>query len=540
MEKVIYGTYGVVNEGGTGVRARLPGLDVCGKTGTAQLASNEFLKGKTGKEFEDNAWFVGFAPREAPEIVVVALFEHGEHGQFAAPIVRDVMKAYFDKKARLAADGGAGERRERGDQDRPVPALRFAWSSAEQPEPSRPSSKRPVHRPRRRLAAAASLPRAPIPAHDAATSASRDLDWTLLIISLVICGVGVLQIFSATRGTVWQDAWWKQIIYIAAGLLLMWLTVAIDYHTLMHHVFPMYGLSVVALLGVLLIGKQAFGSRRWIPVAGGFHLQVSEFVKLVIILLVARFLTELKTEDLEGRDMAKIAGLVVVPMVLVMKQPDLGTALTYLPILVVGMFLAGMRWKYLVAIAVVVLLVLPVGWSVLKDYQKARLVSFLDPDRDPRGTGYQMIQSKIAVGAGGMWGKGVTKGSQTQLRFLPVPHTDFIFSAFAEEHGFVGVVVVLALYFVLIMQIVQNAQTASGSGRHVYLHGCGGVVVVSCAGERRDGGGPDAGYRHSAAADERRRIQCVVEFLDAGAGQQCPAQKVCELVAAAGCVCRQP
>jgi rod shape determining protein RodA len=251
--------------------------------------------------------------------------------------------------------------------------------------------------------------------------------------------------------------------------------VLIDYHTLMRYVFVLYGLSVVALFAVLLVGRQAFGSRRWIPVAGGFHLQVSEFVKLVIILLVARFLTDLKTEDLEARDMGKIAGLVAVPMALVMKQPDLGTALTYIPILVVGMFLAGMRRKYIIAMAAVVLLVLPAGWSVLKDYQKARLVSFLDPDRDPRGTGYQMIQSKIAVGAGGMWGKGVTKGSQTQLRFLPVPHTDFIFSAFAEEHGFVGVIVVLALYFVLIMQIVQNAQTApDNAGMYI----CMGVAAL--------------------------------------------------------------
>lgn len=303
----------------------------------------------------------------------------------------------------------------------------------------------------------------------------RDLDWTLLAISLVICGVGVLQIYSATRATIWQDAWWKQIIYVGGGLLLMWLAAVLDYHTLMNYVLWMYGLSVVALFAVLLVGKQAFGSRRWIPVAGGFHLQVSEFVKLVIILLVARFLTELKTEDLEGRDMAKIAGLVAVPMALVMKQPDLGTALTYLPVLGVGMFLAGMRRKYLVTIAVVVLLVLPVSWGVLKDYQKARLVSFLDPDRDPRGSGYQVIQSKIAVGSGGMWGKGVTKGLQTQLRFLPVPHTDFIFSAFAEEHGFVGVVVVLALYFVLIMQVVQNAQTASDKAG-MYI--CMGVAAL--------------------------------------------------------------
>ncbi len=303
----------------------------------------------------------------------------------------------------------------------------------------------------------------------------RDLDWTLLAISLVICGVGVLQIYSATRGTIWQDAWWKQILYIGAGLVLLWVSTMIDYHTLMHYVLPMYVLSVLSLLAVLLVGRQAFGSRRWIPVAGGFHLQVSEFVKLVIILLVARFLTDLKTDDLEGREMAKIAGLVAVPMALVMKQPDLGTSLTYLPIVIVGMFLAGMRRKYLIAIAVVVLLVLPVSWSVLKDYQKARLVSFLDPDRDPRGSGYQVIQSKIAVGAGGMWGKGVTKGSQTQLRFLPVPHTDFIFSAFAEEHGFVGVVVVLALYFVLIMQVVQNAQTASDKAG-MYI--CMGVAAL--------------------------------------------------------------
>jgi rod shape determining protein RodA len=126
-------------------------------------------------------------------------------------------------------------------------------------------------------------------------------------------------------------------------------------------------------------------------------------------------------------------------------------------------------------VGIIVVLVLPVGIHFLKPYQKARLVSFLDPERDPRGTGYQVIQSKIAVGAGGMWGKGVAQGSQTQLRFLPVPHTDFIFSAFAEEHGFVGVVVVLALYFMLLMQIVKNAQTAPDrAGMYI----CMGVAAL--------------------------------------------------------------
>jgi rod shape determining protein RodA len=153
----------------------------------------------------------------------------------------------------------------------------------------------------------------------------RDIDWSLFLVSLLICAVGVLQIFSATRGTVWQDAWWKQIIYIAGGILLMYMIMAIDYHSLMHYVPVLYISSVVALLGTFVIGKQVFGSRRWIPLAGGFHLQVSEFVKLVIILLVARFLTELRSEDLEFREMVKLAALVMVPMALVMKQPDLGS-----------------------------------------------------------------------------------------------------------------------------------------------------------------------------------------------------------------------
>ena len=208
---------------------------------------------------------------------------------------------------------------------------------------------------------------------------------------------------------------------------------------------------------------------------GGVKLQVSEFAKLVIILLVARYLSELKGEQLEWRELVKLAGLVGIPLVLVLKQPDLGTALTYVPVLAVGVFLAGLRWKYIAIVAAVIALAVPIGWHFLKDYQKARLVSFRDPAKDPKGSGYQVIQSKIAVGQGGMWGRGVTKGTQTQLRFLPVPHTDFIFSAFAEEHGFVGIVVVLGLYFLLLMQIVQNAQLAPDRAG---LYICMGIAAL--------------------------------------------------------------
>src|SRR5581483_10869254 len=266
---------------------------------------------------------------------------------------------------------------------------------------------------------------------------------------------GVLQIFSATHETRYSDAWWKQVIWVLAAFIAMWVASIIDYHTLLGQVPILYGLSVATLVATYAIGMTAFGSRRWIGTTS-YHLQVSEFVKLVVVLLVARYLTELKTEHLELNDLLKLGGLVALPMAMVMLQPDLGTALTFIPIYTVGIFLAGFRWQYAVTAVIVVALAAPLSyWFVLKDYQKARVVSFLDPSHDPKGSGYQVIQSKIAVGSGALWGRGVTKGTQTQGRFLPVPHKDFIFSAFAEEHGFVGVIVVLGLYFLLLMQIVQ-------------------------------------------------------------------------------------
>jgi rod shape determining protein RodA len=305
----------------------------------------------------------------------------------------------------------------------------------------------------------------------------KDFDWTMFFIVMTICALGVLQIFSATHDTVWQGSWWKQILYIIAGLVLAWIATNVDYHALLGHVYTLYIVSVVLLVVVLLVGKRAFGSTRWILLPAGIHLQISEFAKIAIILLVARFMTDLKAEVLEWRDLLKLTAAILLPMALIAKEPDLGTALTYIPILAVGVYLAGMRWKYWVVIAVVLLVVVPVAYSTLHAYQKARIVSFLDPERDPQGTGYQLIQSRIAVGAGGTWGKGVTKGSQTQLRFLPVPHTDFIFSAFAEEHGFIGVMVVMVLFFVLLMQIVQNAQTSPDRAGMYICMGVGSLLL---------------------------------------------------------------
>ena len=304
--------------------------------------------------------------------------------------------------------------------------------------------------------------------------ALRDLDWPLLFVTLALCGLGVLQIYSATIATKWQDAWWKQLIWVATGLIMMWVAAAVDYHALLGRVIYFYIAAVALLLATEFLGNKVFGSTRWIRV-GGFTLQTSEFVKIVLILLVAKYLTDIRAETLEWKDLAKLLGFVAVPMVLVMKEPDLGTSLTYLPILVSGILMAGFRWKYLLMILSVLVVTLPIGYHYLKPYQKDRLVSFIYPDRDPKGTGFQVIQSKIAVGNGGMWGRGAKESSQTHLGFLPVPHTDFIFSSFAEEHGFVGIVIALVLYFLLIMQIVQNAQTATDRAG---LYVCMGVAAL--------------------------------------------------------------
>jgi len=303
----------------------------------------------------------------------------------------------------------------------------------------------------------------------------RDLDWPLLIITLIICSLGILQIYSATRETHWHDAWWKQIIFVVIALGLMWVITSIDYHTLLGQTPILYSLSVAVLLATLIIGRMGmFGARRWIAFYG-FRFQASEFVKIVIVLVVARYLSELKSDEIGTRDLLKLGGLIGIVAVLVLLEPDVSTALTYLPILAAGVLLAGLRWRYIAALAIAGALTLPVGWYVLQDYQKTRLTSFVDPSADPRGKGYQVIQSKIAVGNGGKWGLGVTRGTQTQGQFLPIPQTDFIFSAFAEEHGFVGVVVVLGLYFLLLMQIVQNAQTAPDrAGMYI----CMGVAAL--------------------------------------------------------------
>ena len=289
----------------------------------------------------------------------------------------------------------------------------------------------------------------------------RDFDWLLLTFVLLICGLGVMEIYSATLHTKFVGVHTKQVYWIMGGMVLMFLMSLIDYHALLDKIHWFYIASVVSLVAVLVIGKKYLGARRWVQMPGGQHFQPSEWVKLVLILALAKYFADLHREEASVGDIVKAGLMAGIPMLLVLKQPDLGTALTYLPVLVMALFLGGLRLKHAAVILLAGAMVVPVVWHYgLKPYQKQRLVSFREPEADPQGSGYQVQQSLIAVGSGGLWGKGITKGTQTQGMFLPVPQTDFIFAAWCEEHGFVGAVTVLLLYFLVLMRLVHNAQTA--------------------------------------------------------------------------------
>jgi len=311
----------------------------------------------------------------------------------------------------------------------------------------------------------------------------RDFDWTLLGMVLLLCVLSVFEIYSATLHTKYSGFHTKQIFWISGGIVAMFLFAKIDYHKLIDFVPWAYGVCIVALVAVLAIGQKVLGARRWIK-AGPMHFQPSEWVKLVLIIAVARYFANLGGRSLTWKDIFKAFALVGIPLLLVLKQPDLGTSLTYTPILVAGLFLGGINLRQALILSTCGLALVAGVWSsgkLLKPYQKARLTSFINPDNDPRGTGYQLLQSKIAVGSGGIWGKGAEKGTQTQGDFLPIPHADFIFAAFSEEHGFVGALLVLLLYFLILMRLIQNAQTAADLPGSLIIMGLVAVLTFQIA-----------------------------------------------------------
>lgn len=284
------------------------------------------------------------------------------------------------------------------------------------------------------------------------------LDWLLLAAVLVLAVMSCAQIYSATGGP--TRTYYTQVYGILLGLVAMLVCLGIDYRSLADKSHIVY-IGVVALLVyVALFGAVRGGSRRWIML-GPVNLQPSEFAKAAVALALAKFFGELRRTQPSKGDLVVAGAIALVPILLIVRQPDLGTAVTLLPIVLAISYVAGMPMRLLGVVALIGVLAAPVGWTfALKDYQKSRVLTFLDPSQDAKGAGYQQIQARITVGSGGLWGKGFTKGTQGQLRFLPVAHNDFIFSVLAEEQGFAGVLVALGLYLFVIVRALEAARLA--------------------------------------------------------------------------------
>jgi rod shape determining protein RodA len=287
------------------------------------------------------------------------------------------------------------------------------------------------------------------------------IDWALLVAIFALCAVGVVMIYSTTsdptRGT--SHLFVTQLYAIALGLGAMLVTLTLDYRTLSDKSHLLYFVLCGLLVYVMFFGNAQMGARRWIQL-GVVNLQPSEFAKVGVALVLAKFFGEQRGSP-GAAELAIAGGLTLIPVALIAKEPDLGTAVTLLPIFLAVAYLAGMRMRVLGIICLCGALAAPVAWKfALKDYQKSRISTFLDPSQDAKGAGYQQIQARITVGSGGLSGKGFQQGTQGQLRFLPVAHNDFIFSVLAEEQGFAGVLVALGLYLFVILRALEAATLA--------------------------------------------------------------------------------
>jgi len=291
----------------------------------------------------------------------------------------------------------------------------------------------------------------------------KDFDKTIPVIVFILCAIGLFTLYSATkvRGLPFTESFvFKQINWIALGAILLIVVINISYQKFIDISYGLYAINIVLLVLVLIMGRERLGAQRWFTI-GNFTLQPSEFIKINFILILANYLGSKKGKLETPAGFVIPMTLLAVPFLLVVIQPDLGTALLLVPIFLSMMFVAGARPKYLLTLIILGLASMPVFWHFLRDYQKQRLTVFLNPNVDPLGAGYTIIQSKIAVGSGGIIGKGWLAGTQNQLNFLPEHHTDFIFSVVGEEWGFIGSAVLLFLFYKLVEKGLRIAETTS-------------------------------------------------------------------------------
>lgn len=302
----------------------------------------------------------------------------------------------------------------------------------------------------------------------------------MLGLALLIAAIGLLEIYSTTTQTPLAGQFQKQIYWLLLGCALTLIVSQLDYHLVLAHIPWIYLLAVLTLGGVLLVGPRLAGTHRWIQV-GSFTLQVSELAKLVIILAVAAAFAKRRNRAFTWGELAMLGLLAGVPGILVALEPDLGTALTYLPIVAAGAFMAGIRRQQIMVLGLIGILALPAGWFLLRPYQRERLEAFVHPKQNTQGSSYQVTQTKIAIGSGGLLGRGLGNGTQSQLGFIPVSHADAIFAAFAEERGFIGTLAVFALYFILLLRLLEGARTATDRAGSFLLIGFASVLFFQVA-----------------------------------------------------------
>lgn len=306
------------------------------------------------------------------------------------------------------------------------------------------------------------------------------LDWPLLIVALLLSGVGLVNIYSGTRifGSHAVPLFAKQTVWLALGVFVFFVVYFMGDGFFEDTALYVFGATVVLLLVVLLAGRVRGGAQRWIAL-GGFNFQPSEFAKVALILALSKLFSDRYHYGGIGlSDLVPAAGMVGLPFLLVALQPDLGTAGVFV-IVFAGMMVATcVRRNVLLLLSAAGAAAIPALWFVMKEYQRQRVLTFMDPERDPLGTGYHVIQSKIAVGSGGILGKGFLHGTQGSLRFLPEQHTDFAFAVFAEEWGFLGALVLLVLFLVLVRRcflLAGESQTRFAS------FACSGITIYFLA-----------------------------------------------------------
>jgi rod shape determining protein RodA len=297
----------------------------------------------------------------------------------------------------------------------------------------------------------------------------------ILILALIITSLGVLSIYSSTyqkEGSPWQDIYKRQLLWVIIGLVCFFIMSQVNYRKLLDANYFIYGVAVFFLFLVFSLGIIRFGAQRWLKVVW-FNFQPSEFAKLAIIIFLARYFSRKSVDDisLSSGKFGIFRGLILpfifvaIPMFLIIEQPDLGSGLMLLLAFVSLLYLTNVRLKYIFTLLFILILPLPFLWHFLRDYQKQRLLVFMNPNIDPLGAGYTMIQSRIAIGSGGFFGRGWLSGTQSQLYFLPESHTDFIFATFSEQWGFWGSSLLLLMYYLIIRQgfiIAQRTQDAFG------------------------------------------------------------------------------